>query len=96
MRFALQLTWLNWRSGSRLDVFVAHSPPKGINDDDDAAHQGFSAFLWLIKVFKPAFFLHGHTLNIRKNLDGPSPTLHGTEVININPHRLIEMEKNVG
>jgi hypothetical protein len=93
---ALKLAWSNWRERESLDIFIAHSPPLGINDDDDKAHQGFSAYLWLIKVFKPGYFLHGHTLNFRKNLDGPNPIFHGTEIININPHRIIELEKNAG
>ena len=92
---AIKIAWHTKKKGGSLDIFVAHSPPRGINDEDDPAHQGFASFLWLIKVFKPRYFLHGHTLNIRKNLNGPSRNIHDTEVININPNRIILMEKNV-
>ena len=43
-----------------LDVFIAHAPPWQIHDADDLPHRGIKAFRWLIKVFQPAYFLHGH------------------------------------
>lgn len=43
-----------------LDVFIAHAPPWQIHDADDLPHRGIKAFHWLIKVFQPAYFLHGH------------------------------------
>lgn len=43
-----------------LDVFVSHSPPAGIHDLDDLPHRGIRAFNWIIKVFQPAFLIHGH------------------------------------
>lgn len=48
------------RFGRFLDIFVSHAPPWGIHDDTDRAHQGIKAFLWLVKVFQPAYHLHGH------------------------------------
>ena len=48
------------RFGRFLDVFVSHAPPWGIHDQPDRPHNGIKAFRWLIKVFKPAFHLHGH------------------------------------
>lgn len=46
--------------GRFLDVFVTHSPPWGVHDQKDWAHQGFKAFSWLLAVFKPAYHFHGH------------------------------------
>lgn len=46
--------------GRFLDVFVTHSPPWGIHDQDDWVHQGFKAFRWFLAVFKPAYHFHGH------------------------------------
>lgn len=46
--------------GRFLDVFVTHSPPWGIHDQDDWVHQGFKAFRWFLTVFKPAYHFHGH------------------------------------
>jgi uncharacterized protein len=48
------------RFGRFLDIFVTHAPPWGIHDDSDIAHQGIKAFLWLVKVFQPAYHIHGH------------------------------------
>lgn len=46
--------------GRYLDVFIAHAPPWQVHDEDDLPHRGVKAFRWLIKVFQPAYFLHGH------------------------------------
>jgi Icc-related predicted phosphoesterase len=48
------------RYGRSLDVLATHSPPWGIQDQKDPAHQGFKAFRWLLKVFKPRYHFHGH------------------------------------
>lgn len=45
-----------------VDVFIAHSPPFGINDDaTDPAHIGLHALRTYIEEKKPKYFLHGHT-----------------------------------
>jgi Icc-related predicted phosphoesterase len=46
--------------GRFVDVVVAHAPPRGIHDREDKPHWGVPAFRWLIDVFKPAYFFHGH------------------------------------
>lgn len=46
--------------GRYLDIFVSHAPPRGIHDETDLAHQGIQAFRWLIDVFQPSYFFHGH------------------------------------
>lgn len=53
--------------GRFLDIFVAHAPPWGIHTADDLPHQGIKAFRWLIDVFQPAYFLHGHIHLYRQN-----------------------------
>ena len=55
----------------------------------------FLAFLDFIRVFKPHYFLHGHTLVYKSNLLPPVTQLGATTVININPYRLIEVEPHV-
>ncbi len=79
------------RKGGGLDIVIAHSPPRGIHDDNDRAHTGFSALRDFVRVFKPRYFLHGHTLAYKSNIE-PQVTLLGTtEVINVNPYRIIEV-----
>jgi Icc-related predicted phosphoesterase len=46
--------------GRYLDLFVSHAPPAGIHDRPDLPHQGIKAFRWLIDVFQPHYFFHGH------------------------------------
>lgn len=44
-----------------VDVFIAHSPPRGINDEADPAHIGFDAFRTYLEEKQPKHFFHGHT-----------------------------------
>jgi Icc-related predicted phosphoesterase len=49
----------------RVDVFLSHCPPFGINDDhhdpNDLSHVGFTAFLDYLEKYSPAAWFHGHT-----------------------------------
>ena len=42
------------------DILVTHAPAYQLNDGEDLPHQGFKAFLTLMKKYHPRFFLHGH------------------------------------
>jgi len=71
----------------KVNIFVSHSPPRGINDEDDPAHIGFQALRTYIEQKQPRYFLHGHTY--------PEPdtliTKHlATEIIYINGDQLVE------
>ncbi len=79
------------KKGDRLDLVIAHSPPRGIHDDNDLAHTGFTAFRDFIRFFKPRYFLHGHTLAYKSNLHAPETILGSTAIINVNPYRIIEV-----
>lgn len=48
------------RYGRALDVLVTHAPARGLGDRPDPAHHGFTAFRWLLRIFKPRLHLHGH------------------------------------
>lgn len=91
-RLSLRLFWLQWVRRRRLDIFVAHSPPFGIHDDTDRAHTGFHAFLTLIRLFQPRYFLHGHTMVYKPNIVPPLTRVGETQVVNVYPYRLIEVE----
>jgi Icc-related predicted phosphoesterase len=54
--------WLifNNRLQAFLDIFITHSPPLGMHDQDDLPHQGIKAFRWLVDSFQPAYYFHGH------------------------------------
>ena len=90
-RFLPSLLWKLSRIGGGLDIVIAHSPPRGIHDDNDIAHTGFSAFRDFIRLAKPHYFLHGHTLAYRDNIAPPITMLGTTSIINVNPYRILEV-----
>ncbi len=79
------------QTGKNLDIMIAHSPPRGIHDDKDPAHIGFLAFRDFIRLFKPRYFLHGHTTVYKENLVSPLTKFGTTTIININPYKLLEV-----
>lgn len=90
LRLAPQLLWNRASHGRALDILVTHSPPAGIHDGPDRPHQGFNAFLWLMRTFKPRYLLHGHKHVYRH--DEVTETRYGdTTVINVYPWRIIEV-----
>ena len=83
------------QTGAGLDIMIAHSPPRGIHDDHDPAHVGFSAYQDFIRVFKPRYFLHGHTHVYKNNLLPAVTQMGPTTIINVYPYRLLEVEPYV-
>jgi Icc-related predicted phosphoesterase len=80
------------KTGGILDIMVTHSPPRGIQDDNDPAHLGFFALRDFIRVFKPRYFLHGHALVYKGNLLPPETLVGSTRVINVYPYRVLEVK----
>lgn len=76
-----------------LDILITHSPPFGIHDDSDQAHQGFKALNWLIKIAKPKYLLHGHTHFYRNNISDSETMYANTKIINVYPYKVIEIIK---
>ncbi len=84
--------WLNKvRYGRYLDVLVAHSPPWGIHDQPDRAHQGFKSFLPFMRWFKPRYLLHGHIHLYRLNAVTKTRYCE-TDIINIYPFQVLDLE----
>ena len=67
------------RIGRYLDIFLSHAPPWKVHDEQDLPHRGIKAFGWLIKVFQPAYFLHGHIHVYRQ--DTVTRTLIGNTIV---------------
>jgi len=44
-----------------VDVFLCHCPPRGINDEEEIAHQGFVGLRDYIDRVQPKLLMHGHT-----------------------------------
>jgi Icc-related predicted phosphoesterase len=81
-----------WRYKRPLDIFIAHSPPEGVHDDDDPAHQGMRALNFLIRWAKPRYFLHGHTIFYRQNLKSHITPYGDTQIVNVYPFRTMEIQ----
>lgn len=79
------------RYGRALDILITHSPPFGIHDDTDLAHNGLKALNWLIGTVKPRYLLHGHTHFYRKNISDSETTINGTTIINVYPYKVIDI-----
>jgi Icc-related predicted phosphoesterase len=89
--FVPKLLWYLPKHGKILDILIAHSPPRGIHDDDDQAHTGFSAFRDFIQIFKPRYFLHGHTMVYKNNIESHITQVGTTTVINVYPYRILDI-----
>lgn len=85
-----QLMLNKMRYGRYLDIFVTHAAPAGIHDEDDPAHQGVEAFLWLIETFSPKLHLHGH-IHLYNPLKARETQHKNTRVINCYGHRQITL-----
>jgi uncharacterized protein len=71
-----------------VDVFLCHCPPRGINDEEEIAHQGFNALREYVDREHPKYLFHGHTY--------PKPedmvTKHGdTKIEYVSEYRIIEI-----
>ena len=83
------------RTSHYLDILVTHAPPRGIHDNTDMAHRGFTSLIPFIERFKPALLLHGHTHRYDPLL--PVRTRYGeTEIVNAYGHVLINLIREPG
>jgi Icc-related predicted phosphoesterase len=75
--------------GRFLDVLLTHAAPQGIHDREDPCHQGFEAFLWFMRVFKPKYLVHGH-IHLYDFSEVRATEYKKTLVINAYSHYIIE------
>ncbi len=87
--------WMNRvRCGRYLDVLVTHAPGWQIQDREDLPHQGFKAFRWLLKTFKPRLHLHGH-VHIVRSSEPVQTVFQQTLVVNTCGWRELELRNDV-
>jgi uncharacterized protein len=72
-------------------LVVTHAPPRGVNDDRDLAHRGFTAFRWLADRVEPPLWLHGHTALVRRGIDDRTARRNGTLFYNCTGATLLEL-----
>lgn len=76
--------------GRSVDVVLAHAPPRGVHDKGDPCHRGFNAYLWLMKVFKPRYLVHGH-IHLYDSRDNRTSCYLDTTVVNAYGHYILEI-----
>ena len=70
-----------------VDVFLCHCPPRGINDEEEVAHQGFDGLRTYIDKYPPKLLLHGHTYPT----DDTLVTRHGpTRIEYVSKYKIVE------
>ncbi len=89
-RMTPRLLWNQHRYGRALDVLVTHSPPRGLGDRDDEAHQGFTVIRSFLDRFKPAYHLHGH-VHLYDRSQSPVLCYGETTIINVYPYQALEI-----
>ena len=52
--------WWKIKRKKGIDILLTHAPAYQINDGDDRPHQGFKAFVRILDIYKPKYFVHGH------------------------------------
>ena len=77
--------------GRAMDVLISHSPPYGIHDAKDSAHEGLKALNWLIQIAKPRYHFHGHMHIYKRNLEITETTVGFTKIINVYPYKEMEV-----
>jgi Icc-related predicted phosphoesterase len=89
-RLARRARWKTLRDGRGVDILIAHSPPKGLGDEDDRAHEGFESFHRLVRRLRPRLLLHGHIHPY--GITRPDRSIDGTRVVNVVPYKVIELD----
>lgn len=82
--------WARARRAGPL-VVVTHAPPRDVNDDQDRAHRGFTAFRWFVDRVSAPLWLHGHTALVRRGIDDRLARHNGTTFYNCTGATLIEL-----
>ncbi len=73
------------------DILLTHAPARGIGDQDDPCHRGFSAFLPLIDKYSPQYMVHGH-VHMNYGYDVKREEIRGnTKIINAYERYVIEI-----
>jgi Icc-related predicted phosphoesterase len=92
MEMRRRALWLELRvkiKRKHIDVFIAHSPPLGVGDGEDAAHKGFAAFDRVIARLRPTLFIHGHLHPYGRRHE--DRRVGGTLVVNAVPYRVLDV-----
>lgn len=91
MAAGLRLRLRRMQRGHGVDIWVTHSPPRGIHDAEDFSHRGFVSMLRFLEWYRPRYMLHGHVHTYDRRTVTRTQYLD-TCIININPITVIDVE----
>jgi Icc-related predicted phosphoesterase len=60
MVFRFMKMWFRLKTEKGVDILLTHSPAFEINDNRDLPHVGFKIFNYILKEYRPKYFIHGH------------------------------------
>jgi len=86
-----RLLWNKILRGRAVDIVLTHASPLGIHDREDPCHRGFKCFLWVMRVFKPRWLVHGH-IHLYDLADLRISSYRETTVINAFGHWILDTE----
>lgn len=90
-----RLGYRRWRYGRGVDVLVTHSPARGIHDQADLPHTGFTSLLRFMEWYRPRYMLHGHVHMWDRRVTTRTQYLD-TCVMNIYPVTVLDIEPEQG
>ncbi len=76
--------------GRRVDILLTHAPPRGVGDEPDLAHRGFTSINALVGRLNPALLLHGHVQPGEVGI--PTGVIGSTIVRNVTGRHLLEID----
>jgi Icc-related predicted phosphoesterase len=79
-------TWQLLKDFPYVDVFITHCPPRGVNDEEELAHQGFDALRDYVQKIKPKYLLHGHTYPTEETV---VKTFGETEIVYVHKYNIL-------
>lgn len=71
-----------------VDIMITHCPPRGVNDEEEIAHQGFDALRDYVLASKPKLLLHGHTYPTEATM---MRTLGDTHITYVHRYAIIDI-----
>ena len=60
MQKRIRKLWWKLHRRKGFDLLLTHAPAKGLGDQEDLCHQGFSCFRSLLDQYQPQYMVHGH------------------------------------
>lgn len=91
MQSQINRLWFKLWLHTKLDVVIAHAPPRYIHDHEDRCHKGFHCYRHFMTRYQPRFFVHGHIHTFFEKPSDRISVFDQTEVINSYGYHIFEI-----